>query len=694
MMKIRHILYVGAALLMAGCSSDENLGDATLSGNGKTPLRIEASLGAGQTLTRAESNRFEEGDVLLAYLRHVTGDTKGSYTPVTADQAPRLVALKKGSETMSGDAVVLGTSDLASVSLSDYTTAEPLFWDDFSEGGIGDAKHLRTTGHGLQSFYGYCFNGGGSYNAAAGTSSGNISTNFNPAAGTLGWTVPTSYSNATDVKHADLLWSEEQAKETYDHTNSYSGDHGTLTIPYTHAMSEVTVTLRAGAGFGNTPLTSATLTLNGMNTVASLTAPTGEYSSGTEENVTMYGDAYSSGPTRNYTAIVAPATKLTEDQLLLNINSVEGNNYRLDLTAGIISDWSSQLTDKETYYETKPGVNYHIDVTVNKVGIDVTATIENWTTVNATGTGEIQLPVVVSVSGDSFNADSQFSLFQLLADGNSDEASERTNAAYQFVTVPTYSGTAWSNTPTIFWPNSSTNYYFRALARDKSGTPNHEIDSVGVFETGYPEPEPQQIIETRVSQGSIAEGHDMLWGTTPEYGSFDEGAPQTPRKNSDVPIKFYHAMSKVTFQLETASGEVNDNSPAVNLTGATIAISNLATKGTIAIEDGAITPAAKTVAAIAATVAPITDLIVVPQSIGNDAIVTITLSDGTTYKLQLNQCVNSDSEDNPKPAITAWERGKHYTYTIHLEKEEITFRALIKDWETKNGSGNANLEWD
>jgi hypothetical protein len=45
-------------------------------------------------------------------------------------------------------------------------------------------------------------------------------------------------------------------------------------------------------------------------------------------------------------------------------------------------------------------------------------------------------------------------------------------------------------------------------------------------------------------------------------------------------------------------------------------------------------------------------------------------------------------------AIDQWERGKHYSYTIHLEKEQITFRAVIKDWETHYGSGNANLEWD
>ena len=68
---------------------------------------------------------------------------------------------------------------------------------------------------------------------------------------------------------------------------------------------------------------------------------------------------------------------------------------------------------------------------------------------------------------------------------------------------------------------------------------------------------------------------------------------------------------------------------------------------------------------------------------------TITLADGTTYKLPLNQCLDSTDK-----AITEWERGKSYTYTIHLELEEVSYRALVKDWTVVTGSGNANLEWD
>ena len=79
----------------------------------------------------------------------------------------------------------------------------------------------------------------------------------------------------------------------------------------------------------------------------------------------------------------------------------------------------------------------------------------------------------------------------------------------------------------------------------------------------------------------------------------------------------------------------------------------------------------------------------VPQNIADASRLVITLKDGTTYSVQLNLC-----EDKDDAGITTWERGKSYTYTITLKKEEIQFRALVKDWIEETGSGNATLDWD
>ena len=91
--------------------------------------------------------------------------------------------------------------------------------------------------------------------------------------------------------------------------------------------------------------------------------------------------------------------------------------------------------------------------------------------------------------------------------------------------------------------------------------------------------------------------------------------------------------------------------------------------------------------------APIEKLCVVPQTLADNAVIRITLADGTTYKAQLNLCTATTAEGTGGK-ITEWLRGKHYKYVITLQKEAVTLRVMIKDWTDTSGSGNANLEWD
>ena len=61
MMKKRNILYIGIALMLTGCASDENMND-TLSGNGKTPLLLETSLNSQRLVTRGVNGSFADDD--------------------------------------------------------------------------------------------------------------------------------------------------------------------------------------------------------------------------------------------------------------------------------------------------------------------------------------------------------------------------------------------------------------------------------------------------------------------------------------------------------------------------------------------------------------------------------------------------------------------------------------------------------
>ena len=565
------ILLFASLAFVAACSGKEKLPEE------KIPLQVEASL-SGQVQTKASAGDFAEGDKILVYLRHMNGTT-----PVTVDRAPLLAGF-----TMDADKKPVPDT--------------PLYWDDFSsnrEPGLD----IREAGHGLEAYYAYCYNGGTPVSS------------LDEATGELEWKVG-DQTSALAVQQTDLLWARPQ------HVIPV---RGTINLPFWHAMSEVSVTLILDSSFDNVtePLKKTVLTLNGIHTEVTFIASYAYYSSSTPKAVKMYGDG------AEYVAIVAPGTPLEKGARFLDITDVDGNNYTLDITDAILEGWYKQDPDR-----AEPGVNYHLNITLSKAAVKVQATLADWVTVDADGTGKIQFPddvVDLTVTAGTFENGTSFDLYRY-----------ETTPGEKSATV-TYDGSKWVSDPLLYWPNQSTNYYFRAVM---DGT------------------------------------DDTLWATTPAHNGFARGAAIAPR-TGNVPLAFEHVKSQLSVELETSA-----TASAVNLEGATIAIGNLATEGTLNVADGAVTPGALVEDAILAA-AVISDKIVIPQTIGNASVMTITLADGTTYKLPLNQCL--DSTDT---AITEWERGKSYTYTIHLELEEVSYRALVKDWTVVTGSGNANLEWD
>lgn len=732
-MKIRNILYISAIMLLIGCSKDADISNSTLSGNGeKTPLRINATLNTDKAGTRAAGNTFAVNDQLKVYIRHTTGAAvAGVYPTIAAGQAPSLVSINV-------------TSAGTSPSLS------PIYWDDFSNS-TDASTDLRTSGHGLQSYYSYCYNGG-------------TPSTLDESTSVLGWTVQQNQSTAEAVQHSDILWSPEQTPVPYSHSTAYDSGHGDFPIPYKHAMSEVTVTVTAAAGFdGSTnPLSSTVLTLNAMNTVTELNAlsqsfsPLKQETAGNINSVTMRAESYTAGTlTRDYTAIVAPGTILKEDVKLLDITNAHGNNYTVTITAAMLSstnttDWGYGLsgvdqigTDGTKHYiVTQPGVNYHLDVTINKSSVQTHATLADWTTVTAESEGDItlndddtnlymddsQVPegqrdvAIVGVDKNNFSNGASFSLFRVntkhnAIDSNTENdditplsSSTRPNdtsgnyPGYEFATISTFTNDAteadddkWTNAPIIYWPNITQKYYFRALAKYQDNVSGLNISSVGSIT-------PSLDKGTAVSQGTISEGvatgDDILWGTTPQHKGYSNtvykrGWAIPPRKGG-VPIAFEHALSKISITLETTDdAEVLETNAKVNLTDATIAISNIYTNATITIDNGDMdfTGKSKVENAISATATTFENLnlLVIPQTFGDNALVTITLpnENNAVYSIPLKDCVVS-GESTP---ITAWERGKNYSYTIHIEKEAVQFHALVKDWDVANGSGNAALEW-
>ena len=733
---LKKVLYILSIAALTACDDSVVSDNPFLNGVEKTPIETSALLDVSSSeSTRAANKDFAKGDKLLAYLRHVTWDGKSSgvRTPVTVNNSPTLVTFTKGTtacdEYLGSDITPIGTNQALGLSsentmqTSDLTAIPALYWDDFSRASTGNevegAYDIRTSGHYLQSFYGYCFNGGeGENNEKGNTVNGNISAALVEATGVLGWKVPYDQTTQTSLTGCDLLWSAEQKPIQYAHgSQNNGGAHGTLVIPYTHAMSMVTVEVIAKDGFTTGALADTWLELQGMNKTCTLTAPT--------MTISLAGqgtDAYAGkvkmckgtpttsdgNPSCTYQAIVVPGTALSEGSVFLNINDADGNNYNVSINSRILTSWNGGLT---TTNEMKSGYNYKLKVTINKVGVDVQSTLSDWQTVEAEGEGDIQFedediytttdeggnptgnPVDFTTTEGkqlaNFNVGSAFTLYQK---GTGE------NDSYAYATTSTYSQTEdepskkyWSNSPEIYWPNGQDQFYFRALA---------------IYNTPATDGSYNIAAYQAATDNPVIQGTDYVWATTPahqvsktdgsEYATYAKSAAISPR-TGDVPLAFEHVMSKITVKLATSTSGSGTPADAVDLTGAKISISKLAASGNIAIDNGAITPGSIVDSPISNFVPSgqsgsdiLDNYAVIPQVITNDAIMTIQLQDGTTYKLQLNTCV----QEGTTPPITAWLRGMHYTYTITLKKEAISFRVMIKDWEEKQGGGNANLDWD
>lgn len=709
--------------MLAACTSDEvEDWNKTLSGGSeKTPLEVTALLDAGSApQTRAADKDFASGDQIVAYLRHVTwnGGTSDRNS-VSANKAPKLVTFTTGaSETYSGEDITpIGTgvalgltngTDGNTKQAASLTPDEALYWDDFSVSSANGSTDLRTANHYLQSYYGYCYNGRTIESPIA----------LTETSGELTWSILTDQNTSDNFKKSDLLWSAEQNPEPYAHA-TYDGGiaHGKIVLPFTHAMSKVTINLTADKGFADSfKFTDTSITLEDVNTVCTAIAPTATLSShGTPADVKMQQVKATEAKKATYSAIIVPTT-LTKDNIFATINDADGNNYAINVTQAMLATatattggWGGQLTSGMT----KSGVHYVLNVTLSKQSISVIATIRDWDQVTAEGTGLIQFNADVKTTDKSNE----------VTDGSFDLWMSKTNADASYgdkASTYTYSSSnpiGWNGDPVLYWPNGSDSYFFRALATYSKNSENK--DKLTAVE----------------GSKNVEQGTDLLWAQTSAHtgteadgtttNDYAVGAAINPR-TGDVPLTFEHVMSKITVNLQnkysatdvpsgvTATDYTDPRNPLVNLAGAKIQISNIKKTGTVSLVDGAVSPSGDAVDMfVVNTTEPrderrlaandtqtsdkLTEYSVIPQDIADATYLIITLTDGTVYKIQLNTCLcetTSSTVHTVGQVIDKWNRGVNYTYTITVCKEGVSFIANVKNWETATGSGDAILEWN
>lgn len=580
-----------SVLLLAGCAGND-ISDTP--DEERLPLRFETTLSNQLPVTRAVDDKIDASDELLCYVRHVINSETSVYMQVQGN----LVTIKDNKPTTA------------------------LYWDDFSDSNSAETD-LRTANHGLQSYYGYCYNGATVAKDA-----------LKDVSGELTWSASTNQS-ADGIKTSDLLWSSVQALVPYDHAKIES-----IKVPYTHAMSKFTVIVVAGDGFTSTDLDNAKVTLHDMQTKGTFTAPSAEVSATGTADVTMCGTKRADDANqRAFEAVVLPTSSLAKDKHLATI-TMAGNTYKVNISEAMLTSWDKGIDNAAS----KSGINYQLTVTLNKQAISVSASLAAWTSVEATAVGAILFDPDVKTIGKNYENVKDGDSFALwMAEADADFG---TDAA----TTVTYNGTRFTNDKPVYWPNGTTQFKFRALAKQ---TNSHLLEAVST---------------TEVKQDDDSKLPDLLWGTSGDKAI----APRT----GDVPLTFSHAMSNVVVKLETS----NDDKSKVEIDKATIRITDLITDGTIAISSGDIS-----LGTTVGEVAVDGETIMVPQTISTDAKLIITLADKkTTYSLKLSTIDN----------ITKWVRGNQYTYTIHLEKEAMKFRAVIEPWVGTTGSGDATLDWE
>lgn len=594
-----------------------------LNGKEKTPIVVATNLQTANAVTRAVDEEFEKDELLNAYIKHVTvADASANPLVWSADVTgtgvgPRLANFKVSALTDGHKNDADNWRDHTTTSTLTVTDAQGLYWDDFSNS--TDAAHdLRTSGHALMVYYGYGYNGGTATTALTETT------------GVLGWTVATDQTSG--FKTSDLLYAGQQTPVAYVHgtNNTINGRDRVLTVPYTHAMSKVTIEVICDEGFeadATKNFGSAVVKLYQAGTVTEVTGPTKSVSKGTTpSDINMQKLTPTDAKHCSFSGLMAP-TVLKAGETFATIEGIDGNNYSVimtdaaidakatDGTTTLTNAWSTQLAeynaasvtpDATAAYTTanggltKPGVHYMLTVTIKKQQIKVEATIQDWTAVSAEGVGQILF--------DNDVTDKTGGIADALKTNGFDLYKSTTTDFGTKATTVSWNNTEWQYSPKIYWQNKDDAEYFRAL----SGADADDAATTGVNESL-----------------AMAQGKDVLWGTTAAHSGtdvngnayhYDKSAQIDPR-TGNVPLEFEHAMSKISVVLKTSS-----NADGVNLAGATIDIINTYNEGKIDINTGYISdlelsltpPAIYTLSETVNSEYKLLDQIVIPQSLVTD----------------------------------------------------------------------------
>jgi len=713
-MRYTHYIYIISALaVLTACSDDIATTSTYTVGEGDNAIVLSAGIGetgsavqtraAGSTAieTSGHTSHLPFADGTRAALR-IDGDWRQSDGSISTVQLSTTATI--GAKT--GDDDKHNTLSLSPV----------IYWDDY---GTADPANMSGTGNGRAkglTIYGAAVNGVTSAPTIDGTT-GKKWTEREWSVGIPGGETE-SINQTTGWNSHDLLTTNNVRTGGPDDTYKFDEKSDGKLLEFTHAMTKVTVNLTAGDGFaddkfvdqpsvtllnfnytGNVNIETKTSTPTASKTT-NIQARFANYKeTGTESNWTAATSTWTTSNKAQFDALVFPCNQFADATDILKIEA-DGNTYYVNATKINAAMNTAGDTDKAF----KQAKNFIFNITVNKTGIDVTATIKDWENVEAANeTPIIGFSKCYGQEGTDFAK--SFTFYRSTAvDGSFTSGiteGNKSNVSYN-------AGTGYSMTPQLYWPNHSTHYFFRGIwplvgddgtPTDKVKTKAIEVDNCAYTTGTYPSD--LMIGMPRTAEGGSDEtckaGHKLGDGTTdmPGICATDATAGSSHANEGLIHMNFQYAMSQVIVELTTSTGGdavTFDEHTKVEIIGGY-------TQGSIKLGNQASDFSGMTVTDYLMNRKAETDHknyhdAIIPQSLqdgeGNATLkFRITVGDGTkndVYETVLGIKNIKVTEGSIEKDITSWEPGKKYTYTLYITKTNINVTATLTDWTTVTAS--------
>lgn len=714
MKRIPHILICVLTVLVTACS--EEVTPTYTVGEANNAITLRAGISTQTHLTRAvednhtQHTNFTPGCAQAVLRMDGKLRTYKDGKPQTDKDGKPQTDWWRLRTTATMTKVVDGTDEKH----NEVTMDPVLYWDDFH---TADPANTVGRNYGLD-IYGAGVDGYRNAKGIIGTLPDETDANGNNLTAmlektfdwtALQWTLPLDQS-AESFTNCDLLTSNNVTPDK-DGTLKFDdvkGKSASNLLEFTHAMTCITVELTAGEGFPKNSKGEAEFTQNPsvtllnfpyvgiVDVVNKTTKPTkADFNTTTEDpyatgNIESFIRSGGTSHTVKLQALVYPGCSFDDATNVLHIMA-DGNEYLV--TAKKLNDELRSLNTQgkiTTGTTLQQGTNYVFQVTVNKTGVDVTATIKEWNEITAANEAPIiNFDKCYGQDGTAFT--DPFTLYRSTKKmedytGGSDHADITYDKKLKRYVM----------TPQLYWPDHKTHYFFRAIwpaATQIDGGKRILVHNEAYTAGQYPSD--LRIGMPRKADGTpdeickkTGDGHGVegICATDAPDGS----AHGTDGTDGKIHLNFQYAMSQVVVQLKTNPDASSTNKVTFD-EKTKVEILNGYTEGALMLGDGSsdfsnYADKNQDYTMHNETAGNYTNYrdAIVPQALTNadgDLKFRITVGDDA-YETVLGIKGIQVNEGGVLKTIDAWKPGKKYVYTLTITKTGVTVTATIADWDT------------